>query len=290
MIAPSSHHSRSAAITGAAEGLGRDIALELAAKGYTVFGTAMSESTCAALTEQSNGHIILTVCDITDEQAVKSWTSSVSQALGDHGLDLLVSNAGILTPGPLEVVPLDAIRHEFEVNTFGPLSVINGFLPALRNARGRIMHISTWSARLPLPFNGPSGASKAAMDVFAMVYRAELKKFGIDVVLVPAGNMQTGGPAKTAAALAHVADGMSAAERALYGDEFATFTRVLNSMQGNGLDSLSAARAVVKAAEEDPPASLAPIGDDAVGILEAVRQKSDAEQDELRLALVGLSP
>jgi NAD(P)-dependent dehydrogenase (short-subunit alcohol dehydrogenase family) len=83
----------------------------------------------------------------------------------------------------VEVLPLDSMRREFEVNVFGTLSVINAFLPALRQARGRIVQISTWTASLPLPFNGASGASKAAMDVFASVYRAELKPFGVDVVV-----------------------------------------------------------------------------------------------------------
>jgi NAD(P)-dependent dehydrogenase (short-subunit alcohol dehydrogenase family) len=50
----------------------------------------------------------------------------VSNALGGRGLDLLISNAGILTPGPLEILPLDAIRHEFEVNVFGALSLSAG--------------------------------------------------------------------------------------------------------------------------------------------------------------------
>ena len=135
------------------------------------------------------------ICDITKEQDVKAWAANVSDALGGGGLDLLINNAGILTPGPLEVLPLDAIRREFEVNVFGALSVMNAFLPALRKARGRIVQISTWTASLPLPFNGPSSASKAAMEVFATVYRAELKRFSIDVVVAAAGNMRTGGPA-----------------------------------------------------------------------------------------------
>jgi NAD(P)-dependent dehydrogenase (short-subunit alcohol dehydrogenase family) len=98
--------------------------------------------------------------------------------VGAAGLDLLINNAGILTPGPIEVLPLDAIRREFDVNVFGALSVINAFLPALRKARGRIVQVSTWTASVPLPFNGPSGASKAAMEVFSAVYRAELKSSG----------------------------------------------------------------------------------------------------------------
>src|ERR1700723_1705179 len=216
MPSTNQHSGRSAAVTGAGGGLGRDIALGLAAKGYVVFGTAMS---------------VAEVQDLKDA-SVKAWASDVSDATGDSGLDILINNAGILTPGPIEVLPLDAIRREFDVNVFGALSVINAFLPALRKARGRIVQVSTWTASMPLPFNGPSGASKAAMEVFAAVYRAELKSFGIDVVIAAAGNMRTGGPGKTASALQRVVEGMNSEQRALYGQTFGAFTAALNGMQG----------------------------------------------------------
>jgi NAD(P)-dependent dehydrogenase (short-subunit alcohol dehydrogenase family) len=126
---------RSAVVTGAGGGLGRDIALGLAAKGYVVFGTAVCPSEVEDLKKVSGGRVSLAVCDITKEQAVKAWAGGVSDALGNGGLDLLINNAGILTPGPLEVLPLDAVRHEFDVNVFSALSVMNAFLPALRKAR-----------------------------------------------------------------------------------------------------------------------------------------------------------
>src|ERR1700720_1998782 len=220
MPSPSEHARRSAAVTGAGGGLGRDIALGLAAKGYVVFGTAMSAAEVQDLKDASGGRVSLTVCDMTEEEAVKAWAGGVSDALGNGGLELLINNAGILTPGPIEVLPLDAIRREFDVNVFGALSVMNAFLPALRKARGRIVQISTWTASVPLPSNGPSGASKAAMEAFATVYRAELKPFGIDVVVAAAGNMRTGGPVKTAAALARTADRMNSEQRDLYGQTF----------------------------------------------------------------------
>jgi len=285
----SEHSGRSAAITGAGGGLGRDIALQLAAKGYLVFGTAVSASEAQDLKEASGGRVSLTVCDITKPEAVKAWEAGVSEALGNAGLNLLISNAGILTPGPLEVLSLDAIRREFDVNVFGALSVMNAFLPALRKACGRIVQISTWTASLPLPFNGPSGASKAAMEVFATVYRAELKPFGVDVVVVAAGNMKTGGPAKTAAALARVADGMTSEQRGLYGNTFESFASALNGMQNSGLDSASAAKNVIELAEQVPAPSRAPGGPDAAEMLRVVREKSDAEQDAFRLQLVGLA-
>lgn len=284
----SEHPRRSAAVTGAGGGLGRDIALGLATKGYIVFGTAMSAVEVQDLRDASGGRVSLTVCDMTKEQAVKAWAGGVSDALGDAGLDLLINNAGILTPGPIEILPLDAIRREFDVNVFGALSVMNAFLPALRKARGRIVQVSTWTASVPLPFNGPSGASKAAMEVFAAVYRAELKRFGIDVVVAAAGNMKTGGPAKTAAALKRVADDMTPDQRELYGGTFETFANTLNSMQSSGLESAAAAKRVIELAEQRPAPSRAPVGQDADEMLRAAREKSDAELDGLRLHLAGL--
>jgi NAD(P)-dependent dehydrogenase (short-subunit alcohol dehydrogenase family) len=284
----SEQSGRSAVITGAGGGLGRDLALQLAAKGYVVFGTALAPAEVQDLKEVSGGRASLVVCDITKPEAVKAWAGGVSDARGDAGLDLLINNAGILTPGPIEVLPLDAIRREFDVNVFGAISVINAYLPALRKARGRVVQVSTWTASVPLPFNGPSGASKAAMEVFAAVYRAELKAFGIDFVVAAAGNMRTGGPGKTAAALARVADAMTPQQRELYGQVFETFAAKLNSMQSSGLDSASAAKRVIELAEQTPAPSRGPVGADADEMLRAVREKSDAELDALRLQIVGL--
>lgn len=284
---PTDLHRKTAAITGAGTGLGRDIALGLAKKGYRVFGTAMSSDEITDLKNDSGGSVNLSQCDITDEAAVKTWAAEVATHT-EGGLDLLISNAGILTPGPLEVLPLSAVKREFEVNVFGALAVVNAFLPALRKSRGRIVQVSTWTASLPLPFNGPSGASKAAFDAFAAVYRAELKRFGIDVVVAVAGNMRTGGPAKTATALKRLAEGMTADQRQLYGKAFDNFATTLNNMQGTGLDSVSAARRVIELAEQVPAPSRGAVGADAEEILRFVHENSDVEQDVRRLRVVGL--
>ena len=129
---------RSAAITGAGSGLGRELALQLDGRGYAVFGTALSDYETEELRSASNGRIRLTIADITDEQAVHGSAEAVNVEVDGHGLDLLINNAGILTPGPLEVLPMDAIRREFEVNVFGAITVTNALLPSLRQGRGRI--------------------------------------------------------------------------------------------------------------------------------------------------------
>jgi NAD(P)-dependent dehydrogenase (short-subunit alcohol dehydrogenase family) len=277
------------AITGAGSGLGRVVAIKLAAKGYRVFGTARSEQHVADLKEASGGNAALTLADITDQHAVTAWVDKVTDELGERGLDVLISNAGTLTPGPLEALPLDAIRREFEVNVFGALAVINGFLPALRKSRGRIVQIGAMTGRFPVPFDGPSSASKAAFEALADVYRTELKPFGIAFVMAQAGNMRTGGPAKTAAALKHIADVMTDEQRALYGHAFGKFTDSLNNMQNAGLSAEASADRVIELVEQVPPPIRAAVGDDAEQILRLVREQSDTELDALRLQLIGLS-
>ena len=100
--------------------------------------------------------------------------------------------------------------------------------------------------------------------------------------------MRTGGPAKTASALAHMANGMSPDQRALYGQAFDTFANKLNSMQSSGLDALPAATRVIELAEQVPAPSRAAVGSDAEEMLRAAREKSDTELDALRIQIVGL--
>ena len=145
------------------------------------------------------------------------------------------------------------------------------------------------TASLPWPFNGPSGASKAAFEAIAAVYRAELKPFGIDVVVAVGGNLRTGGPAKTAAALKRVAESMTPEQRELYGKAFATFAATFNNMQSNGLDSVSAANRVIELAEQVPAPSRGAVGMDAEQVLKFVHEKPDAEQDAFRMQMVGLN-
>jgi NAD(P)-dependent dehydrogenase (short-subunit alcohol dehydrogenase family) len=280
--------ARTVAITGASTGLGRDIALGFAVMGYRVFGTALRAEGVTNMRDASDGKVVLTVCDITQEDDVEQWVKSVSSELGDGGLNVLISNAGTLTPGPMELIPLTAVRHEFDVNVFGAIKAINAFLPALRTAQGRIVQVGAVTGRLPLPFDGPSSASKAALEALADVYRLELKPFGISFVIAQAGNMRTGGPAKTAAALERMAEAMSAEQRELYGARFGSFAGALNQFQNSGLDSDVAAQQIIALADQAPAAPRVPVGSDAVGLLKLASESSDVELDAMRLQLLGL--
>jgi len=88
--------------------------------------------------------------------------------------------------------------------------------------------------------------------------------------------------------LSRIAEGMTAEQRELYGKTFDTFAATLNKMQDSGLDSASAARRVIELAEQVPAPSRGAVGTDAEEILRLVHEKSDAEQDAMRLQMVGL--
>ena len=278
------------AITGAGSGLGGELALGFSAKGYRVIGTSQSANETAEFQNQSAGgeEITLTITDITKEEQVNSWKEQVRKSLNGDGLDLLINNAGVLTPGPMEVLSLSAVRHEFEVNVFGSLTTINAFLPLLRQAKGRIVQIGSMTGRFPIPFSGPSSASKAAMEAFADVYRTELKPFGIDFIMVQPGALLTGGPAKTAAQLKQVSENMTVEQKNLYGKYFDQFAAALNKMQNAGLAASKAAAKVIEISEQVPAPIRAPVGKDAEEILQAVREKSDEELDMMKAQLLDL--
>jgi NAD(P)-dependent dehydrogenase (short-subunit alcohol dehydrogenase family) len=280
---------KSVAITGAGSGLGLETALAFAAKGYAVYGTAFSQKEIDAISSLPGGkNISLTLTDITKEADVSKWQKQVAASVGKNGLDILINNAGVLTPGPMELLKLDDIRKEFEVNVFGSIAVTNAFLPLLRLAKGRILQIGSLTGRFPLPFSGPSSASKGTLEAFADVYRMELRPFGVDYILVQAGNMLTGGPAKTAAQLQKVQDTMTPDQRELYGERFQRFTVQLNKMQSEGLSARKAAERVVEIAGQIPAPSRATVGADAAEILKMVREKSDEEIDQFRARLLDI--
>ncbi|MEM1333074.1 MAG: SDR family NAD(P)-dependent oxidoreductase [Actinomycetota bacterium] len=288
MTAPGDH-AQSVAITGGAAGLGAALAVGFAERGHRVFASDVSST---ALDDLRNRHPDLTittaVCDITDEEHVRLWADEIDAELGGRGLDIVINNAGILTPGPLEVLGIGPLRNEFDVNVFGSLAVIFALLPSLRRAAGRIVQIGSVSGFLPLPFDGATSASKAAMEAFADVFRSELRTFGVDFVMVAPGSMSTAGPAKTAAQLERLSSEMSDEQRALYGDQFDAFANSLNDMQASGMSAEEAAAEVIELAVRVPPPARGTVGDDARELRELIRDKTDDELDELRRQMLGI--
>ena len=184
-------------ITGASTGIGYDAARYLIAKGFHVFGSVRKQADAERVQGELGKQFTPLLFDVTDEEAVKTAVSQVTEMVGDNGLAGLVNNAGIAVAGPLMYLSLDEMRWQMEVNLLGQLSVTQKFLPllgAVPNAPhppGRIVNISSVSGKVVYPFMGPYAASKHALEAMSDALRRELLMFGVDVIVIGPGSVQT---------------------------------------------------------------------------------------------------
>lgn len=182
---------RVAAVTGASRGIGRATALALAGAGYRVIALARSESELHTLAEKApvdGPGIVPVVLNIADESSRLAAISAVMDATDGYGIDVMVNNAGYGQIGPMEEMPLEKLRAQFEVNLFGLLAFTQPFLPGMRERRrGWIVNISSAAGRIATPFMGAYNASKFALEGMSDAMRNELAPFGVHVVLIEPG-------------------------------------------------------------------------------------------------------
>lgn len=174
-------------ITGCSSGVGRAAALALRAAGFVTFASARDPSTLDDL--RAAGCRVLTL-DVTDEAARLAAVKAIEDEFGAVGV--LVNNAGYGQYGPLEEIPPDAVRRQFETNVFGGLRLSQLVLPAMRCAgRGRIINVSSVAGRVSIPGGGAYHATKFAIEALADALRPEVEPFGIDVVNILPGPIAT---------------------------------------------------------------------------------------------------
>ena len=182
---------RSVLVTGAARGIGHACARELDARGFRVFAGIRRAADGAALRAASDGRIVPILCDVTDSGSVAAAVRAVADTVGPTGLWGLVNNAGAVYAGPLEFLPIDALREQFEVNVFGLMALTQACLPLLRTARGRVVNVSSVNGRLVSPFSGAYAASKFALEALSDGLRMEVSRAGVHVVVVQPGAVHT---------------------------------------------------------------------------------------------------
>lgn len=246
--------TRSVLVTGASSGIGHATALRLARAGWRVHGGVRSEKDAAVLREHGVEPLEL---DVTDASQIAAATGAVGAEL-----DGLVDNAGIAVAAPLELVPLDELRHQLEVNVVGQVAILQAVLPALRRARGRVIFMGSIGGRSALPFLGPYAASKHALEAFADVLRMELEPWAIRVSIVEPASVSTAIWTKGAAQAEAMRDGLSADAAGLYAARIARFRQVALA-RGPGIDPDVVARAVEHALTARRPKARYVVGRDA---------------------------
>jgi NAD(P)-dependent dehydrogenase (short-subunit alcohol dehydrogenase family) len=179
--------TRVALVTGGSSGIGEATALKLQALGYTTYAAARRVQRMAHLTGSGIRPLAL---DVTDDETMQS---GVEQILAEAGrIDVLVNGAGYGSYGALEDVPLSEARNQFEVNTFGAARLTQLVLPHMREQRsGTIINITSMGGRIYTPLGAWYHATKFALEALSDCLRMEVEPFGIKVVVVEPGGIQT---------------------------------------------------------------------------------------------------
>jgi NAD(P)-dependent dehydrogenase (short-subunit alcohol dehydrogenase family) len=176
-----------ALVTGASSGLGRNIALALLREGYIVYGAARRVQLMKDIAA-AGGHTL--GMDVADQTSVKAAFERLIAAQGH--IDILVNAAGYGQYGAIEDVPLEDAHRQLEVNLFGYARLIQAALPHMRAQKfGKIFNITSVGGKIYTPMGGWYHAAKFAVEGYSDVLRLEVKPFGVDVVVIEPGLIES---------------------------------------------------------------------------------------------------
>lgn len=244
-------------ITGCSTGIGRATAVELAARGHDVVATARRLDALDGLDVAARLEL-----DVDDD-------ASVAAAVAAAGpVDVLVNNAGWEAAGPVERTPIDRVKAMFETNVFGVARMVQAVAPRLRErGSGTIVNVSSMAGRVAAPLNGFYAASKFAVEALSESLHYELGHFGIRVVIIEPGNIDT----------AFGDNGQRFGEDTAPYDDLRRQWDAASEVLGGGGDAPGpdlVATAIADAVEADEPPLRVPVGADAE-MVAAVRAASD---------------
>jgi NAD(P)-dependent dehydrogenase (short-subunit alcohol dehydrogenase family) len=235
-------------ITGVSSGLGLALGREAVEAGHKVVGTLHNEKARADFDALSPGRAFGKVLDITDTTAIAGVIGAVESEIGP--IDVLVNNAGYGYEGRVEETPLGDMRHQFEVNVFGAVAMIQAVLPGIAAYHG----------------------SKFALEGISETLGKEVKGFGIAVTGVEPGMFRTDWAGRS----------MVRAQRKIadYDALFEPIRAARQARSGNQPgDPVKAARAILQIVEDEHPPAHFPLGPDA---LKLIREALAAREAELK--------
>jgi len=262
-------------VTGAARGMGIDIAKAALAAGHSVAATARDE---AKLTEVlgENENLLPLSLDITDPVAAKTAVDATVARFGR--IDTLVNNAGTFQAGFFEEISDTAFRAQMETNFFGPLNVTRAVLPVMRKQRsGHVITFSSVAGLVGQDFTSAYSASKFALEGWMETLQHDLEPFGIATTIVEPGFFRT----------ELLVEGASTVWADLAIDDYAERTkatiagwRSMNGQQGGDPAKLAAALVTIAGLEEKPLRWMA--GADSVASAEGKAKELLAQADAHR--------
>lgn len=174
-------------ITGCSSGIGRATARTFLDEEWQVYATARDPGDIADLADLGCETAEL---DVTNDAQV---LAVVERIIDEQGrIDCLVNNAGYGQLGPIEDVPVRDVEKQFDANVYGPQRLIREVLPHMREREeGTIVNVSSVAGRVAFPGSGVYSGSKAALEAMSDALRVEASRFGVDVVLIEPGPVES---------------------------------------------------------------------------------------------------
>ncbi|MBC2681370.1 SDR family oxidoreductase [Corynebacterium anserum] len=233
-----------AIVTGASSGIGLATAAALVHHQGTNFHVIGSTRDPAKVIDPIPGVEYLQL----DLEQPDSIARFCEQVLERGTPSVLVNNAGESQSGPLEELPREALERLMQVNVIGHVDVTQRLLPAMRNAgRGRIVMVGSMLGSFPLAYRSSYVASKAAIKGFAFASRRELRPFGIGMMAMEPGSINTGLSSRRTKYVD---------EKGVYGREFFTMLRKLDRNESMGITPERVADVILEAILDERPKPL----------------------------------
>ena len=227
-------------ITGASSGIGLALALHFERQGFEVFAGVRRPQDAQSLVAQSVGHLVPLILDVTRPDTIEAALARV-QAHTQGRLNALINNAGVAFSGPLETTPQADVEALFQVNVLGTFAVTRAFLPLIRQARGRIVNVSSISGLFAAPGLTAYSASKFAVEGLTESLRVELAPFGVRVASVAPGKIDTPIWSKALNTSAAINNAQPTQLQLLYRPLVAFYERYADEERGTPLNEVIAA-------------------------------------------------
>lgn len=279
--------SRTVVITGCSTGIGRATALRLDAAGWQVLAGVRKDEDAESLAAAGSDRLTPMIVDVTDSAAIDLFRERVEAAApgGVHGL---VNNAGAAHVGPLEFIPVEDIRRQFEVNLIGQIAVTQAMIPSLRKTGGRIVNITSIGGLVATPFFGPYSASKFAFEAISDCLRTELRPWGIETIAIEPGSIATEIWESGGQIFAELQSRLPAKALELYERAIRATAAASAETGSRGIPADKAAEVIEKALTASRPRARYLVGRDAVGMRAASRVLPTKIHDRLMARVLKL--
>lgn len=248
-------------VIGAAGGIGKEVVRQLLAGGTAVMATVLNAAEAAQVRSANPNVGDIIELDCADADSVRGILVERLRPLGAD-LAAVVVCAAISPYGPVETGSLPVARRTMEINTFAGIAIFQATMPLLRKSKGRIVYITSMAGRFGMPFIGFYTASKFALEGAIEVMRAEAVPWGVELVMIEPGGVQTPMMSNQVAALAGDIERLDANTRELYGDLYQQFRALAGKSYETALKPGQVAEVVLQALTARKPKVRYKVGKD----------------------------